>query len=78
MWTVVETGWVGDGNWYACPGFHIVNKIGYVMTKKPWDESVIQAVYFLDDITTLDDLDEEDLANLSEEDLARFRPLEGL
>lgn len=50
-----------------------MNKIGYVMTKKPWDDSVFQAVYFLDDITTLDDLDEDDLASLGEEDLARFR-----
>jgi len=21
-----------DGSWYAQPGFHIVNKLGYVMT----------------------------------------------
>ncbi|HQX91519.1 MAG TPA: hypothetical protein PL007_01515 [Thermomonas sp.] len=20
VWTVVETGWIGDGNWYAVPG----------------------------------------------------------
>lgn len=28
VWTVVDTGDDEDTNWYAEPGFHIVNKIG--------------------------------------------------
>lgn len=49
VWTVVETGDDRDGSWYAQPGFHVVNKIGYVMTKEPWVDSTLDAVYFLDD-----------------------------
>lgn len=33
VWTIVESGDDADGSWYAAPGFHIVNNIGYVMTK---------------------------------------------
>lgn len=49
VWTVIETGDDDDGNWYAQPGFHIVNKIGYVMTTKPRSDSTPHAIYFLDD-----------------------------
>lgn len=49
IWTVVDTDDDSDGNWYAQPGFHIVNKLGYVMTRKPWVDSTPDAIYFLDD-----------------------------
>ncbi|HET7560869.1 MAG TPA: hypothetical protein VFJ87_00640 [Rhodanobacteraceae bacterium] len=49
VWTVVDSGDDGDGNWYALPGFHVVNKLGYVMTCKPWSETTPDAIYFLDD-----------------------------
>jgi hypothetical protein len=49
VWTIVDSGGGDDGNWYAEPGFHIVNKLGYVMTRKPWSDSTPDAVYFLDD-----------------------------
>lgn len=55
VWTVVETGDDQDGNWYATPGFHIVNKIGYVLTKKAWIDSTPDAIYFLDDFDQEDD-----------------------
>ena len=50
VWTIVETGDDSNGNWYAEPGFHIVNKIGYVMTRRPWLDSTPDAIYFLDDL----------------------------
>lgn len=49
VWTVVDTGDDDNGNWYAQPGFHVVNKLGYVMTKKPWVNPTLDAIYFLDD-----------------------------
>ena len=49
VWTIVDSGDDSDGNWYALPGFHVVNKLGYVMTRKPWSESTLDAIYFLDD-----------------------------
>jgi hypothetical protein len=49
VWTVVDSGDDTDGNWYALPGFHVVNKLGYVMTRKPWSDSTPDAIYFLDD-----------------------------
>ena len=49
VWTVLEAGDGDDGNWYASPGFHVVNRMGYVMTKKPWTDELRDAIYFLDD-----------------------------
>jgi len=66
VWTVVETGWAGDENWYAVPGIHYVNRIGYVMTKQPWEDAASDAVYFLDDITALNEMGEEDMAGPQE------------
>jgi hypothetical protein len=35
LWTILE----GDsGKWYLSPGFHLVNRMAYVITAKPWDE----------------------------------------
>lgn len=58
VWTVVDSGWDEDGNWYALPGLHIVNKLGYVKTRRPWDEHVEQAIYFLDDFEDTDETEE--------------------
>jgi hypothetical protein len=49
IWTIVDSGDDSDGNWYAQPGFHVVNRLGYVMTRKPWTDSTPDAIYFLDD-----------------------------
>jgi hypothetical protein len=49
VWTIVDAGDDSDGNWYAQPGFHVVNKLGYVMTRKPWSDSTPDAIYLLDD-----------------------------
>lgn|GEM_PF-4297747 len=57
VWTVIESGDDADGNWYASPGYHIVNKLGYVLTLKPWDDITQDAIYFLDDMD--DDSDHE-------------------
>jgi len=46
VWTVVDT---DDGHWIAQPGFHVVNKLGYVVTQKPWSDSEIEAFWFEDD-----------------------------
>lgn len=50
IWTIVDSGDDSDGNWYACPGFHVVNMLGYVVTKKAWSNDTWDAIYFLDDI----------------------------
>lgn len=49
VWTVIESGDDTDGNWYASPGFHVVNKLGYVLTRKTWSDDTRDAIYFLDD-----------------------------
>lgn len=44
IWTIVE----GDGsteNLYAVPGFSVVNKIGYILTEKPWTDATEQKIY---------------------------------
>lgn len=45
VWTIVETG-DEDENWYALPGYHIVNKIGYAVTEKPWTDEAVTALWF--------------------------------
>lgn len=46
VWTIVEGDDEMDENWYALPGFHIVNKVGYVTSETPWDDGVYEAIYF--------------------------------
>lgn len=50
VWTIVESGSDDDGNWYAVPGFHYVNRLGYVLTGRAWEDATRDAIYFLDDI----------------------------
>jgi hypothetical protein len=47
VWTIVDTGAYEDENWYAMPGFHIVNKLGYIMTKRAWTADTPHAIYYL-------------------------------
>lgn len=49
VWTVVETGDDTDGSWYAVPGYHYVNRIGFVLTQKGWTDGSLDAIYFFDD-----------------------------
>lgn len=46
VWTIVETGDCENENWYACPGFHVVNAMGYVVSDTPWTDDIVLAVYF--------------------------------
>jgi hypothetical protein len=43
VWTITE----GDNgeDWYASPGWHVVNRIGYCITEEPWDASIEAAEY---------------------------------
>lgn len=60
VWTIVEgeepesQGVRDEDNppsagWYALPGFHVVNKLGYVLTKKPWTDPDLIGEYFAPD-----------------------------
>lgn len=43
LWTVV-TG--DDDNWYIVPGYHFVNRLGYIICKVPWPKEIeIQVKY---------------------------------
>lgn len=45
VWTLIE----GEKNWrnlYACPGYHIVNVLGYCVTEEPWTDQARVALYF--------------------------------
>lgn len=46
VWTVVETGDPINDSWYALPGFHIVNKVGYLRSETPWTDGDMEAVWF--------------------------------
>jgi len=56
VWSVVEG---EDDGWYALPGFHVVNVMGFVVTDRAWtDEEAtrLQAVWF----EPMESEDEED------------------
>lgn len=43
VWTLVE----GDsGLIWALPGYHVVNRIGYVVTEKKWYEPDLEALWY--------------------------------
>ena len=46
VWTVVESGNDENQSWYAMPGFHFVNRLGYVLTREPWVNASQDAIYF--------------------------------
>lgn len=48
VWTVVESGGENDC-WYAGPGFHVVNRIGYCVTEQPWSDPAKDAYYYFDE-----------------------------
>jgi hypothetical protein len=55
VWTVTEgedideSGLNADGSWYASPGIHVTNALGYLITEVPWRSDTLDAVWFLDD-----------------------------
>jgi hypothetical protein len=44
VWTIIDDGGATDCL-YASPGFHVVNKIGYIVTQKPWDADTLDALW---------------------------------
>lgn len=49
VWTIVDSGDDSDPNWYAFPGVHPVNCLGFVLTHREWEDASIQAIYYEDD-----------------------------
>lgn len=43
LWTVVDTD--ESETLYALPGSHAVNRLGYVVTERPWPHRSVVAVY---------------------------------
>lgn len=43
VWTVVDTG--ESETLYALPGIHVVNRLGYVVTERPWPHRRVMAIY---------------------------------
>lgn len=50
VWTVMDSGGEHPDHWIAAPGFHVVNALGYVLTRRPWDDKTPDACYFFDDL----------------------------
>lgn len=47
VWTIIDTGDYEDENLYASPGIHIVNQLGFIMTKRAWTDDSPDAIYYL-------------------------------
>lgn len=41
VWTIIET----DGEMYCVAGFHLVNRIGFIITEKPWETGEEEFMY---------------------------------
>jgi hypothetical protein len=57
VWTVCDSGGGTPDHWIAAPGFHAVNVLGYVLTRKPWNDDTQDAFYVFDDFEQPDDSD---------------------
>ena len=45
LWTVVE---VDNGDWIISNGFHLVNRVGYILTEVIWEgEEFLEVTYWL-------------------------------
>ncbi len=44
-----EDGFDIDDSWYAAPGIHFINVLGYVITEKAWEVGTPDAIWSLDD-----------------------------
>jgi hypothetical protein len=44
VWTIVDDGGETDCL-FASPGFHVVNKLGYIVTAKPWADDTLDALW---------------------------------
>lgn len=51
VWSVVD----GDDGEYYLPGFHVVNKFAYIITKKPWTDETLEVR-----VDSMEDEDEPD------------------
>jgi hypothetical protein len=49
LWTVVE---VDNGDWIISNGFHLVNRVGYILTEVPWEEEFLEVTYLTGYILT--------------------------
>ena len=56
IWTVLESGVVGNDRLYLSAGVHLVNAIGYVVTEEPWVTGFEESVW--------DDTVEDDEASM--------------
>jgi hypothetical protein len=50
VWTIVASDGEFDEHWYAIPGIHHVNCLGFVLTRRQWMDASIQAIYFEGDV----------------------------
>ena len=46
VWTVVEG---DDDGLYACKGYHVVNRVYYLVTEEPWTDETPDGVWFASD-----------------------------
>lgn len=44
VWSLIEG---DDGGLYASPGYHVVNVVGYIVTRRGWTDAGLDAVWYL-------------------------------
>ena len=71
VWTIMESGDGDDDALYVSAGYHLVNRIGYIVTEKPWETGIEDAIWMEDDFESDDDEEDEEPVDLfqNQEDL---------
>ena len=63
VWTIVTSD--ECDSWIARPGFGIVNRLGYVVSERPWTDPDLFAYWFKDDLDKDEDEDEDEHSQLA-------------
>lgn len=63
VWTVLESGDGDDDSLYVSAGAHLVNRLYFIVTEKPWETGIEDAIWMADDFESDSD-DEESVADL--------------
>lgn len=64
VWTILESGDGDDDALYVSAGYHLVNRLGYIVTEQPWETGIEDAVWMEDDFESDDDEEDEEPVDL--------------
>lgn len=64
VWSIIESGDGDDDSLYVSAGYHLVNRLGYIVTEKPWETGIEDGIWMEDDFESDDDEEDEEPVDL--------------